>query len=72
MKSAGESIYFFYSFGFVIMRVVCVSIFGAFINEESQSGLPYLTSLPTEYYNEEVCFKNQILSHLLRICRFKD
>ncbi|XP_044268678.1 gustatory receptor for sugar taste 64e-like [Tribolium madens] len=54
MKSAGETLYFFYSFGFVIMRIVCVSIFGAFINEESQAGLPYLTSLPTEHYNEEV------------------
>nr|XP_015835199.1 PREDICTED: chymotrypsin-like proteinase 5A isoform X2 [Tribolium castaneum] len=53
MKSAGESIYFFYSFGFVIMRIVFVSIFGAFINEESQAALSYLTSLPTEHYNEE-------------------
>jgi hypothetical protein len=56
MGSIAEAIYFFYSFGFVIARIVFVSIFGAFINEESQAGLPHLTSLPTEFYNEEVSF----------------
>jgi hypothetical protein len=56
MRSIVEAIYFFYSFGFVIARIVFVSIFGAFINEESQAGLSHLTSLPTEFYNEEVSF----------------
>ncbi|XP_063918411.1 gustatory receptor for sugar taste 64a-like [Zophobas morio] len=54
MGSIIEGIYFFYSFGFVISRIVFVSIFGAFINEESQAALPYLTSLPSEFYNEEI------------------
>ncbi|RZC39789.1 gustatory receptor for sugar taste 64a [Asbolus verrucosus] len=54
MDSVIEGIYFFYSFGFVIARIVTVSIFGALINEESQAAMPYLTSLPTEFYNEEI------------------
>ncbi|KAJ8940980.1 hypothetical protein NQ318_011713 [Aromia moschata] len=54
MDTSIESIYFFYSFGFVIARTVAVSICAASVNQESQYFLPILNSVPSELYSTEV------------------
>lgn len=54
MDSIIERLYFFYSFGFVILRTITVSIYGAAIYEECKAFIPILNSAPTECYNQEV------------------
>lgn len=49
-----EGIYFFFSFGFLIIRTVTVSVYASWINEESKGPLIYLNSLPSQLYNSEV------------------
>ncbi|XP_076270010.1 gustatory receptor for sugar taste 64e-like isoform X1 [Rhynchophorus ferrugineus] len=49
-----DSIYFFYSFGFIVFRVVAVSLYSATLNESARKPLKYLYSLPTESYTTDV------------------
>ncbi|KAF5282706.1 hypothetical protein FQR65_LT02703 [Abscondita terminalis] len=48
------SIYFFYSFGFLLARIVFVSMYAAWINDESREPLRFLQSVSSEIYNPEV------------------
>lgn len=54
MKNTIEKIYFFVSFGFLIMRTVCVSLYGGWINDESKMPVIILNSVPSYVYNVEV------------------
>ncbi|KAK4877869.1 hypothetical protein RN001_010375 [Aquatica leii] len=49
-----NKIYFFYSFGFLIGRTICVSLYGAWIHDESQKPLPLLNSVSSSVYNVEI------------------
>ncbi|CAG9768452.1 unnamed protein product [Ceutorhynchus assimilis] len=49
-----DSIYFFYSFGFVVFRVVAVSLYSATLNEAASKPLKHLYSLPTQCYTIDV------------------
>lgn len=56
MKNNVERAYFFFSFGFLIARTVSVSMYGAWINEESKKPIAALNSVPSYVYNFEVIF----------------
>lgn len=58
MKQAIEKVYFFFSFGFLIIRTVAVAIYGAWINDESKKPANALNSVSSEVYNAEVEFEN--------------
>ncbi|KAJ8918464.1 hypothetical protein NQ315_008161 [Exocentrus adspersus] len=49
-----QRFYFIYSFGFLIMRIICVCLFAAEIYCVSRKPLEVLTSLPTEIHNKEI------------------
>ncbi|KAF5287609.1 hypothetical protein FQA39_LY15812 [Lamprigera yunnana] len=49
-----EKVYFFYSFGFLIGRTICVSLYGSWIHDESQKPLPLLNSVASIAYNVEI------------------
>ena len=57
-NTALKNIYFIYSFGFLIMRTVFVSLFAASINDESKNIKKELYSVSSHNYCEEV-----IMSH---------
>lgn len=44
------TVYFFYSFGFVLTRTVAVSLYAAWINDESKKPLKILHSVSSEHY----------------------
>ncbi|KAJ8977420.1 hypothetical protein NQ317_009673, partial [Molorchus minor] len=54
METVIERVYFFYSFGMVIMRTVVVSICAASVNQESKRFLPLLNSAPSDVYCVEI------------------
>lgn len=54
MKNNLERIYFFVSFGFMILRTIFVSLYGAWINDESKRPISILNSVPSTVYNVEV------------------
>ncbi|CAH1369045.1 unnamed protein product, partial [Tenebrio molitor] len=54
LKSTLKKVYYFISFGFLITRLVSVSFYGSWINEESKKILPLLFSVPSSVYNAEV------------------
>ncbi|KAJ8930487.1 hypothetical protein NQ314_016714 [Rhamnusium bicolor] len=49
-----ESIYFFYSFGFLVFRLLVVSMYGAWLNDEARKPLEFLYSVPSEHYCTEI------------------
>ncbi|KAG5877487.1 hypothetical protein JTB14_038206 [Gonioctena quinquepunctata] len=49
-----ETVYFIFSFGFVITRTVMISIYGGWLSESSKAALPTLNAVPTEMYNPEI------------------
>lgn len=49
-----ETVYFFYSFGFILARTIAVSLYAAWINDESRKPLEVLHSIPSGYYSTEV------------------
>nr|WKF45114.1 gustatory receptor 6 [Podabrus annulatus] len=49
-----EKVYFFFSFGFLILRIVCVTLYGAWIYDESKEPMFILNSISTEFYNIEI------------------
>ncbi|XP_030761275.1 gustatory receptor for sugar taste 64f-like [Sitophilus oryzae] len=49
-----DSVYFFYSFGFIVFRVIAVSLYSATLNEAARKPLKYLYALPTESYTTDV------------------
>ncbi|KAF2896731.1 hypothetical protein ILUMI_09438, partial [Ignelater luminosus] len=53
MPNALEKVYFFLSFGLLILRTICVSIYGAWIYDESKEPLAILNSVSSETYNIE-------------------
>ncbi|KAJ8940981.1 hypothetical protein NQ318_011714, partial [Aromia moschata] len=53
-KGVIESIYFFYSFGFLVLRLLVVSLYAAWLNDEAKKPLEYLYSVPTEHYCTEI------------------
>ncbi|KAK4879373.1 hypothetical protein RN001_007519 [Aquatica leii] len=61
MKDTLEKVYFFFSFGFMIIRTVSVSIYGAWIYDESKEPTTILNSILSDTYNVEIKrFINQI------------
>lgn len=54
MDTVSETAYFYFSFGFVIIRIIVVSVVGAFVYDESRAFLGILTIIPTEIYNGEI------------------
>lgn len=56
MKNNLERVYFFFSFGFLIIRTIFVSLYGAWVNDESKKPIPILNSVPSSVYNIEVFF----------------
>lgn len=57
MEDTLDKIYFYFSFGFLIIRTVCVSLYGAWIHDESQKPLPLLNSVSSDVYSVEVKIK---------------
>lgn len=49
-----EKLYFVYSFGYMIFKLVAVSLYGAWINDESKEPVNILNSIPSSDYNNEV------------------
>ncbi|XP_049822393.1 gustatory receptor for sugar taste 64f-like [Aethina tumida] len=49
-----ETLYFFYSFGFLVLRTITVSMYGAWLYDATKKPLRYLCSVPSEYYCNEV------------------
>jgi hypothetical protein len=49
-----ETVYYFFSFGFLMARTVAVTLYGAWINDESKKPLQILHSVPSEHYCGEV------------------
>ncbi|KAJ9573598.1 hypothetical protein L9F63_009014, partial [Diploptera punctata] len=64
-----ETIYFYWSFGFVLFRTIMVSLFAANINDESQYAKEVIYSIPSENYGTEVSFPfyNIILKNVIRL-----
>ncbi|XP_025832380.1 gustatory receptor for sugar taste 64e-like [Agrilus planipennis] len=54
MNNNIEKVYFFFSFGFLIMRTLCVSLYGASVNDESNEPTDILFNLPSKRYNIEI------------------
>ncbi|KAK5646352.1 hypothetical protein RI129_004816 [Pyrocoelia pectoralis] len=48
------TVYFFYSFGFLLARIFTVSMYAAWINDESREPLRFLQSIPSHLYNSEI------------------
>lgn len=64
-----ETLYFFYSFGFLVLRTITVSMYGAWLYDATKKPLRYLCSVPSEYYCNEVIILNFTLRKLLNfIC----
>lgn len=55
-----ETVYFFYSFGFLLARTIAVSLYAAWINDESKKPLEVLNSIPSEHYCTEVSGNNVV------------
>ncbi|XP_065163157.1 gustatory receptor for sugar taste 64e-like [Atheta coriaria] len=53
-KNTREKIYFFFSFGFLISRTISVSLYAAWVNDESKKPLLILNSIPSHLYNLEI------------------
>lgn len=49
-----ESVYFFYSFGFLVLRLLVISMYGAWLNDEARKPLDILYAVPSEHYCTEV------------------
>ncbi|XP_066156256.1 uncharacterized protein [Euwallacea fornicatus] len=49
-----DSIYFFYSFGYIVFRLVAVSLYSATLNEAARKPLKYLYSIPSDDYTIDV------------------
>jgi gustatory receptor len=49
-----ETVYYFFSFGFLMARTVAVTLYGAWINDESKKPLQILHSVPSEHYCGEI------------------
>ncbi|KAL3281743.1 hypothetical protein HHI36_004947 [Cryptolaemus montrouzieri] len=49
-----EKLYYFYSFAFLLLRITSVTLYGAWINDESRKPLDMLHSVPSMQYNIEV------------------
>ncbi|KAB0798314.1 hypothetical protein PPYR_09307, partial [Photinus pyralis] len=54
MKDTLEKVYFFFSFGFMIIRTVSVSMYGAWIYDESKEPATTLNSISSDTYNPEI------------------
>lgn len=54
MEELLEKVYFYFSFGLLIGRTVCVCLFGAAINDECKKPLPHLHTVSSNVYNTEV------------------
>lgn len=76
LKSTLRKVYYFISFGFLITRLVSVSFYGSWINEESKKILPLLFSVPSSVYNAEVSWHSflfvLVLKYLFQVERFID
>jgi gustatory receptor len=54
MRNDLERLYFYWSFGLLILRTVCLCLFGAKVNDESTKPILILNSVPSNVYNLEV------------------
>lgn len=54
MRNDLERIYFYWSFGLLIIRTVCLCLFGAKVNDESTKPMLVLNSVSSDIYNLEV------------------
>ncbi|KAJ3653903.1 hypothetical protein Zmor_013129 [Zophobas morio] len=53
-STAIESIYFYFSFGLLVLRTVAVILFASNINDESKKSMSYLLSLNSDAYSSEI------------------
>lgn len=53
-----QKVYFFYSFAFLIFRTVAVSLYAAWINDESKVPAGILNSIPSSMYDCEVSIRD--------------
>ncbi|XP_045471607.1 gustatory receptor for sugar taste 64e-like isoform X2 [Harmonia axyridis] len=49
-----EKAYYFYSFAFLLLRTASITLYGAWVNDESRKPLQRLHSVPPKQYNIEV------------------
>ncbi|CAH1183192.1 unnamed protein product [Phaedon cochleariae] len=49
-SGAIETTYFFFSFGFLVLRLLTVSMYGAWLNEETKKPLEFLCCVHTDHY----------------------
>ncbi|XP_071052984.1 gustatory receptor for sugar taste 64e-like [Onthophagus taurus] len=54
MRNNIEKAYFFVSFGTVILRVIIVTLYGAWVNDESKNPIRILNSVSSNIYNPEI------------------
>ncbi|KAJ3633593.1 hypothetical protein MTP99_010531 [Tenebrio molitor] len=54
MRNNWERLYFYWSFGLLIFRTICLCLFGAKVNDESTKPLLVLTSVSSSVYNLEI------------------
>lgn len=47
-------LYFYFSFGYVVLRICLLSIFGGWLYGAGRAAVPILHVVPTEIYNKEV------------------
>lgn len=57
MRNNLERIYFYWSFGFLIVRTVCLCLFGGKVNDESTQPMLVLNSVSSDVYNLEASNK---------------
>lgn len=60
MNDVLQKTYFFLSFGFLIFRIIFVSLRAAAMNDECRKILIQLLAIPSELYNLEVIFLNDV------------
>lgn len=61
-----EKAYYFYSFGFLLLRTASVTLYGAWVNDESKKPIDRLYSVPPQQYNIEVRKTSHFLEQILK------
>lgn len=67
-----QKVYFFYSFAFLIFRTVAVSLYAAWINDESKEPAGILNSVPSSMYDCEVILETRGLNPHFYLSGFAD
>ncbi|XP_058817461.1 gustatory receptor for sugar taste 64e-like [Topomyia yanbarensis] len=65
------AIYYWYSFGHLVTRMVLVALYAAEIHDESKRLLPLFRTLPTQYYNKDIQrFQEQVENDVVALSGF--